>query len=892
MDTKQAGDTPGRFGNKEHDGDHLDNLDDDKAIELLTQAVSLTPNCDTSLTQQLDNLGRAHNARYQRLGMLDDLVHAIMYKSRAVSLSKDNPTLATRLESLSSAYTTRFQRLGESDDLEKAISYGTQALSIVSEGDPDLPKYLENLGTSHETRFQCLGELGDIEKAIEYLTHAVSLTPDSHPDLLRKLEGLGRAHETRFQCLKKFDDSEKALDYQTRVLLLTPEGHPDLPKRLENLGSLRLDKYKLLGQPEDIKAAVDYMARAVSMTPDDHVDMCQRSINLGVGYLLHFECSKVLDDLEQAIIYISSAVLLTPEGHPVLPENLCILGRARQLQFQESGQIEHLHNSLDCFRKSANYTVAHPRRRFDAARQWARLAAKYDIPDFLEAYQTTIDLIPHFVWLGTTVAQRYEDIRNLNDLAVEAASVAIGANNNALALEWLENARCVVWSQLLFLRPPLDHLRSNHPNLADRIQKVATVLHDASLSSSIPSDTRERQTANQQRRRLALEYDHLILQTRSLSGLEDFLKPKQAAELIHFARQGPVTVINCHETRCDALIISPGQTEVARVPLSQSTYKNAQHARAQMETSFKSMGVRERGPRSPSQIYVNDGVGDVLATLWEDVAKPILDFLGYTYKSTADEMPHITWCPTGILSSLPIHAAGDYDQPHSTVFDYVISSYTPSLAALLSPAPRSSNVKPRILVVGQEATPGHSPLPGTVQELAHIRDHANNKFELSQILNNNATAPAVLDAMEQHDWAHFACHAHQNVQDPTKSGFFLYESILDLDSITRPLFGQKGLAFLSACQTAASDENIPDEAVHLASGMLMAGYSSVIATMWSVLDDDAPFVADKVYGQLMQTGKVGNGEGARALHNAMTELRAKVGVKEFGRWVPYIHIGS
>ncbi|KDN40552.1 hypothetical protein RSAG8_08024, partial [Rhizoctonia solani AG-8 WAC10335] len=102
----------------------------------------------------------------------------------------------------------------------------------------------------------------------------------------------------------------------------------------------------------------------------------------------------------------------------------------------------------------------------------------------------------------------------------------------------------------------------------------------------------------------------------------------------------------------------------------------------------------------------------------------------------------------------------------------------------------------------------------------------------------------------------------------------------------------KGLAFLSACQTATGDEMLPDEAIHLASGMLMAGYRSVIATMWSVGDNDAPVVADHVYAQLMKDGKIGNGEAGRALHYAVAALREKVGEKEFGSWVPYIHIGS
>ncbi|CEL56486.1 hypothetical protein RSOLAG1IB_07835 [Rhizoctonia solani AG-1 IB] len=146
--------------------------------------------------------------------------------------------------------------------------------------------------------------------------------------------------------------------------------------------------------------------------------------------------------------------------------------------------------------------------------------------------------------------------------------------------------------------------------------------------------------------------------------------------------------------------------------------------------------------------------------------------------------------------------------------------------------------------------------------------------------------------MEHHDWVHLACHAHQDTQDPTQSGFFLHDGSLDLASINRRSLTSKGLAFLSACQTATGDEVLPDEAIHLASGMLMAGYSSVIGTMWSVEDVDAPFVADKVYGQLMQDGKIGNGEAGKALHDAVAGLRERVGEESFGRWVPYIHIGS
>ncbi|ELU37108.1 hypothetical protein AG1IA_08862 [Rhizoctonia solani AG-1 IA] len=60
--------------------------------------------------------------------------------------------------------------------------------------------------------------------------------------------------------------------------------------------------------------------------------------------------------------------------------------------------------------------------------------------------------------------------------------------------------------------------------------------------------------------------------------------------------------------------------------------------------------------------------------------------------------------------------------------------------------------------------------------------------------------------------------------------------------------------------------------------------------MWYVMNGDAPFMADKAYETLMKTGNVGNEEAGRAVHYAVAGLREKVGEKEFGRWVPYIHI--
>lgn len=249
-----------------------------------------------------------------------------------------------------------------------------------------------------------------------------------------------------------------------------------------------------------------------------------------------------------------------------------------------------------------------------------------------------------------------------------------------------------------------------------------------------------------------------------------------------------------------------------------------------------------------------------------------------------NRLPHITWCTTGALSMLPIHAAGCYDETGNNLFAYAISSYAPTLSSLLSSEPRSLKLG-AILAVSQEAT-----LPATKQELAHIEQHARD-FPYMKLENNEATADTVLDAMEQFSSVHFACHATQDLSKPLDSCFHLHDRGLTLADITKRSLKSKGMAFLSACQTATGDDKSPDEAIHLAAGMLVAGYPTVIATMWSIMDDDAPTIADRVYGELTRDGRIDDGRVARALHAAVGILRDRVGEKEFVRWVPYIHMG-
>jgi CHAT domain-containing protein len=238
---------------------------------------------------------------------------------------------------------------------------------------------------------------------------------------------------------------------------------------------------------------------------------------------------------------------------------------------------------------------------------------------------------------------------------------------------------------------------------------------------------------------------------------------------------------------------------------------------------------------------------------------------------------------------MPLHAAGDYakEGAEHRAYNYAISSYIPTLTSLLHSSDKTDTDSGGILAISEPST-----LPGTVREVEAMRQRVGN-MAFDWLNAEQGSKDAVLTGMAKHSFVHLACHAVQDTVDPLKSAFKLHEDTLALGEIMQKSFQNGRLAFLSACQTATGDEALPDESIHLAAGMLFAGYPTVIAAMWSIQDEDAPLVARQFYDRLINadTGIADATHAALALHEATATLRDEVGEINFARWVPFIHMG-
>jgi CHAT domain-containing protein len=149
-----------------------------------------------------------------------------------------------------------------------------------------------------------------------------------------------------------------------------------------------------------------------------------------------------------------------------------------------------------------------------------------------------------------------------------------------------------------------------------------------------------------------------------------------------------------------------------------------------------------------------------------------------------------------------------------------------------------------------------------------------------------------LEGLQSHSWVHFACHGHLEDQ-PFDSWFQLYNnehlSVLDLAKAHLP---NAEFAFLSACHSAAGDiHGTPDESIHLAAALQFSGFRSVIGTLWAMVDDDGPIIADAFYRHMYCHGDTVNVRDTAEALNIATRKLKKQGVP-LDQWINFIHIGA
>ncbi|KZP15435.1 hypothetical protein FIBSPDRAFT_750217 [Athelia psychrophila] len=861
---------------------------------------------------------RVSQAAPGSLGDLTELKASNENLQEAVPLTPEGhlgkPSL---LSNRGGGYRARFEQIGDLTDLENEITSLEQALALTPDGHPDKPMHFSNLGDGYQARFERRGDLADLENAVASLQQAPALTPDGHPDKPMHLSHLGDGYQARFERLGDLADLENAIFCLQQALALTPDGHPDKPMHLSHLGDGYQARFERLGDLADLENAISCLQQALALTPDGHPDKPVHLSNLSDGYRVRFKRLGDLADLEISIASHQQAVGLTPDGHPQKAVWFLNLAHAQTTAFNHIHEESHLHNALFAMQSAAQSLGASPSVMLEAARSWATLSLRSgDIPSALQALRSAIEIIPQVAWLGLDVASRQDWLakEKPEGLGCIAATCAIRLGRFEEAVELLDMARSVFWQQASSLRNEgHQDLKAERPDLAAELERVSQKIDTSSTSgfyaSSSDAQLYERQLADH--RGLVLKRESLIKEINSLPGfefciyakhckrpLEFFLKPAPFSRL-RGAAAGRVIIVNISKLGADALIFDR-TIPIRHVPLSKVDVANSSKYTKDIEmkasgekldvTTTDSIAQKQAG----ADVTEDHQTSLTLSRVWEHILKPIFTEVGIPLQRIQDQVPtnRIFWYLTSPLNSIPIHAAGPVSQ-------LVVSSYVTTLSSLAEAQRRQSRVisgAPMLLAISQPDTPGKPPIPHATDEVDTVMQTALAagwpEGKLQRLDRAQATIDEVSTALNTCNWVHFACHSMQHASDGMESAFVLHDGRLTLSLIAAKRLPSARFAFLSGGQSALGLEDSPGEAIHLAAGMQFAGFSSVIAIMSGIWDEDAPIVAKHTYGYLLRNGldKVDLTEAAAALNYAISRLREDPTVT-VERWAPFVYYG-
>ncbi|KAF8597168.1 hypothetical protein BDV93DRAFT_527607 [Ceratobasidium sp. AG-I] len=863
------------------------------AAEDIELSVRLLRLCMVGATDEADHLPylgalpSALEAKYRRLGEVKDIRDAFGLGGVLLERIAGNQQLhIITLRQCGKAADCLFDATGGITLLDYAASLVRQATRLASTGHPLMPVLLSLLGSILRKRFLHLLMPADL-KVAEQLTGAAVRFQEGKDSIDQDLPN-NRAMYAE-TLLVKFEHDPQEEDFNQALSLFQlnldqgKDGEADRADTHYRLGNA----LRIRGRGEDIDKAIHHLRQTLLIQPDTrHSRYPIWTTGLSLALLAEFEKTRSSAAVHEAFHLSQTATSLIPDSHTARADVYAQLGEAKYKIFELQQNPEDLEGCLLAFQMAASSQSSPHPRCLKYTRRWEDIALKHNHDSLWGALDSSLAHQTKLAGIGRSVKARHEYLTKNPIPASRAAARSIRQGDLKRAVEYLEQGRSILWRQTLELRSSLESLQAVSPSLANQLGAVVEELHGNAGIQSVSEFSatywgiQDPDRIHRYNRELAEHYESLVGQIQKLDGFEDFLRPFQFSDTAGIASDRPVVVVNLCDEGCDALVIL--DSGVHRVALPRANFESLMVARAKIATAAARVEY-DGGDEMDSLL------APTLQLLWRSIVEPIIEFL----KSQGPVPKRVFWCIAG-MSELPIHAAGPYRAGEVNLPDILVSSYIPTISALIRA--RKAQVqsqsqptlsRPRLLAVAHTDTPGFAPLPFALAEISAMKQL---EVVTTELIDNDSNSGTVLSHLKSHSWAHLCCHGTTNAQLPLLSAFHLGRSSLTIESLMRTDLPTADFAFLGACHSAEGSA-AQNESMSLASAMQVAGFRSIVATMYAIGDADGPVVARVLYEYLFRDkeGAVDSSEAAVGLNKAVRALRrAKAPMH---RWVPFIHIG-
>lgn len=838
------------------------------AIDHGSTALAITGTDSADRAELQYKLGLVYQARFMLAGDLADLHEYVRLAEESRRCAPADYEV-TALSNLAGAYAERYEHAGNYRDLDAGIEIGEEALAH-----PRLTRQQRGscraiLAVIYRTRFQHFGAQADLDYAIQLGRRAIRAFPDGHPELAKQLGSLAVSYAERFDRYQERADLDTAVELCERALATPGISHAERWLLQFSLGSHLLRRFQAEGDPADLDASAEQSTQALGATDESDARWPEFATLLAGALLhrhrLHTQPTQPLDrvNLDKAIDLIESAVAATRPDSPFYLGRLQNLAVAYQEEAVDSRRqaevVKQLIDAVGTATETTPSTLASTMTNVGSLALQAGL-----LTEAAAMWRSAVELLPRCAPRGLTWTDQEHQLSGRGDLVGEATAAHLAIGEVAKAVELAELGRGILLFNQLDTRTDLAALARSAPELAAELEQLIAELDTRSHIAGPLHDLGAAPALRRPPHHLADRWDQLLHRIRALPGLSDFLAPPRIAELQGAATGGAIALVNVGTLGGDAVVLTSDSTVRVRLPNLVDADVDAQaNALAGVEI-YTEGSVQKAIATTPK-----GATHELLAWLWETITEPVLTALGHNAPPEAwQPMPRIWWVGTGKVSLLPLHAAGLPDGP--SALDRVLSSYAPTIRALTIARQRRSPGTRTGLTVTMRHTDGLPDLPATALETTHL---LAKHPDTAALTDSDATAAAVLDALPQASWAHFACHAISHPEGASKSGLQLHDRTLRVPEISRVSLRDGELAYLSACSTGQGSIFQADEAIHLASAFQLAGYRHVVATLWPVNDQVAAMAARRFYRLLGDSPNADHA--AAALHDVTQRLRAR-----------------
>lgn len=866
--------------------------------------------------------GLISNARYKWSNKPDFLHRAIeqFQESLQQHVAKGNRNEYLVRNDLANACFLKFKRTLLLEDLSEAINEYESALQDLNNvglntSQKDSLMITHGLAIALTAQFEITQQQQDIDRAI--VCHEKCYQGAAKRTLhgVIRANNLAFAYQERFKLTSKMPDVQKSQAVLIEVLAWDVDLQASQKSNLyNNLGRAFLLSYIECKEPSYLNYAADNFRRAIDAGCTLPAFQLAASVNLSRVLLYKAKHTKqlidqiaVLQQLQQSLGFVRSSNNGSDYSHMdgliynLLEYTLDSWENSSFSATSTHGQMylcacQTLLPRLKTIQSSAIarfYIYASIAQRIiskqpKAARDMIRIAA---------------EILPKSMLFSFDRKDILNNLGNFAALPSFTIACSLEAEDSPQqALELFDKVRSVMWNNVLSSKLSLrENENESFAELRAKEEHIAKLIAANKIPKKGPLMSSEELggmlVQQHEVYRQGVEYERITEQLQLNPEYEKLMQlPEDITSLVEYAKEGPVIIVNYGLSRSDAILLT--KNGVVSLPLPSLTGE----ALDQNDNMYQ----EALGFMSTDLIGATQKLNQVLEWIWDSIAEPIFEELGFNGTVTdAADPPRSWWISTGRIGTFPLHAAGNPRKgSNCTVLDRTIPSYVNGLRALQYARSQRNNkdesqppAEKRALLISMEWTPqmgDEGDLPNALREVTNVQDifkQNGGKCKLLQSPNRAETLRHLLRA----DCAHFACHGFSDGDDPARSALRLMDwqtSPLDVECLLQQ--SQKDmrpqLVYLSACESASNKSKFRDEGLHLAGGFQMAGVPHVIASLWHASDEFSLRVAMRFYQIL---GALGSGfdstQSAKALRRVIVEMR------DSGEspllWATYIHLG-